>query len=147
MIALDTNILAYASDNLAGERHLQATRLVRSAISVNAAVAEQCLFEFLNMSAVKSKRSMKDALTLAQGFASRLLVLYPPATIIDDVFRLLGRHNLNVWDARMIAVCSSNACKTLLSEDMQDGATYGDVQVLNPFNLANARLLSSVFES
>jgi predicted nucleic acid-binding protein len=145
MIALDTNVLAYATDNIAGERHIQATHLVRSAIIAGAALPEQTLFEFLNFSTVKAKHSAADARILVEQFAATFRILYPPRTILRDVLRLLEHHKLSVWDARMIAVCSANACETLLSEDMQDGGRYGSVTVINPFNASNAAILRKAF--
>jgi predicted nucleic acid-binding protein len=43
------------------------------------------------------------------------------------------RYLLNWWDCPIIASAQIQECPTLLTEDMQDGATYGSVTVRNPF--------------
>jgi predicted nucleic acid-binding protein len=43
------------------------------------------------------------------------------------------RYALNWWDCLIVASAQIQECSTLLSEDMQDGASYGGVIVRNPF--------------
>jgi predicted nucleic acid-binding protein len=68
----------------------------------------------------------------------------PPQTVIEDAFALLSRHRLSIWDARLLAVCAAHGCDYLLSEDMQDGAQYGGVTVVDPFKAANAAIIEQV---
>jgi len=144
MISLDSNILAYAADNLAGPRHLQAEELLRSAHQAGAALTEQSIFELLNVSTIKAKRSTLDTVAIIRELTANFRVLYPPLTIVEDVLRLLQSHKLNVWDARMLVVCAANGCDYLLSEDMQDGAQYGGVTVIDPFKPRNAAIIEQV---
>lgn len=141
MISLDSNILAYSADSMAGPRHLQATGILRSALAAGAVLTEQSLFELLNFSSVKAKRSVPDAVAIIRELAANFRIIYPPLTIVDDVMHLLQSYKLNVWDARILAVCAANGCENLLSEDMQDGAAYGAVRVVNPFISKNGALL------
>jgi hypothetical protein len=46
------------------------------------------------------------------------------------------RYSLNWWDCLIVASAQIQECSTLLTEDMQDGATYGSVTVRNPFAAA-----------
>ncbi len=144
MLALDTNILVYAADNLAGPRQVEAEHIIQSAAKVRAALPEQCILEFLNILLQKIRRSMPDAATLARDLNRNFRVLLPPPAIIDDILRLMSNHRLNIWDARILAVCAANACTVLLTEDMQDGGKYGGVTVINPFNPANAAVVARV---
>jgi predicted nucleic acid-binding protein len=50
-----------------------------------------------------------------------------------------------VFDARLLAVCNAHGCTHLLSEDLQDGARYGGVTVVDPFHPANAAAVESLF--
>ncbi len=46
------------------------------------------------------------------------------------------RYRLSWWDSLIVAAAQLQGCAVLLSEDMQDGAIYGDVTVRRPFPLA-----------
>jgi predicted nucleic acid-binding protein len=46
------------------------------------------------------------------------------------------RYKLSWWDSLIVAAAQLQGCAVLLSEDMQDGAGYGDVTVRSPFRLA-----------
>jgi predicted nucleic acid-binding protein len=141
MFSLDSNILVYAADNLAGERHERAARLLEAAASAGAVLTEQSILEFLNVSAIKVKQAVPGAISIVKEFMAHFHVMFPPRSILDDVFRLMGQHRLSVWDARLLAVCAANGCGVLLSEDMQDGALYGSVRVVNPFAPKNGAFL------
>ncbi|MHB1872818.1 MAG: PIN domain-containing protein [Steroidobacteraceae bacterium] len=51
------------------------------------------------------------------------------------------RYTLSWWDSLVVAAAEAQACAVLLSEDLQDGCSYGTVTVLNPFKtgVAEAR--------
>ena len=44
----------------------------------------------------------------------------------------------------MLAICDAHRCDVLLSEDMFDGALYGGVHVLNPYNAQNSRIIGNL---
>jgi predicted nucleic acid-binding protein len=46
---------------------------------------------------------------------------------------LMLDHGLAVWDAIILATAAEAGCRVLLSEDMQDGFTWGGVTIVNPF--------------
>ena len=108
----------------------------------NVGLTEQSLVEFLDATTRKAKLSLADAAITLRGYLSYFTLLMPQNTIVEDAIALLTAHKLSVWDARMLAVCAAHGCTHLLSEDMQDGASYGGVAVVNPFNPANATLLA-----
>lgn len=142
MLSLDSNILAYAIDQNAGARHRHASVLVQQAASVGAVLTDQSILELLNLSEIKAKRSMADARAIAEELLRHFQLIFPPRNITQRVLDLRQSYKLSVWDARMLAVCGANGCDVLLSEDMQDGARYDVVTVINPFNPANATTLA-----
>ena len=79
-----------------------------------------------------------------RGYLTYFPLLVPHIGIIGDVLTLLDRYRLGTWDARLLAVCAARGCTHLLSEDLQDGAAYGTVTVVNPFNPANAGLIGQL---
>ena len=147
MWSFDTNILVYAADRSAGNRHAASIKLLASAASGQAALNEQSLVEFLHVVTRKLKQPLPDAAKLVQAWLNNFALMTAPATILEDTVQLLTSHSLSVWDAHMIAICRAHGCEGLLSEDLADGASYGGVRVLNPFNPRNAAVLLEALQS
>ncbi|HEY4941788.1 MAG TPA: PIN domain-containing protein [Rhizomicrobium sp.] len=141
MLSLDANILFYAADNTAGARHRTAKQIVDDATVVGAALSEQVLFEFFHASTRKNKITATDAGAVVRTLLQNFILILPHNTVVEDAFALISQHQLSIWDARLLAVCDAHGCSHLLSEDMQDGARYGGVTVLNPFRASNAALI------
>ena len=53
--------------------------------------------------------------------------------ILLQSLELCSRYSLSHWDSLLLAACLEAGVETLYSEDLQDGANYGDVRVVNPF--------------
>jgi predicted nucleic acid-binding protein len=141
VISLDANILVYAADLDAGERRARAREIVRRTSDSHGGLTEQSLFEFFHASTRKGKTTHADAAMTIRDLLQSFVLLLPPRTVVEDTLALQARHGISVWDARIIAVCAAHGCDYLLSEDLQDGAQYGGVTVINPFNAANAPLI------
>jgi predicted nucleic acid-binding protein len=45
------------------------------------------------------------------------------------------RYRLSWWDSLIVAAAQLQGCAVLLSEDLQEGAVYGDVTIRSPFRL------------
>ena len=144
MFALDTNVLVYAADRTAGTRRFAARQIVDRAAPSGAVLTEQSLFEFFRAATRKAKMSFAEAEMVVRKFARDFRIAPSHARVLDDTLALRSRYHLGVWDARLLAVCEAHGCDHLLSEDLQDGATYGTVGVLNPFNPGNAARIAQV---
>jgi predicted nucleic acid-binding protein len=141
MLSLDTNVLVYAADRTAGVRHAAARSIVDRATLLGAALTEQALLEFFHVATRKGKMTASEAGLVVRKFTQEFELLLPQATIVDDTLVLQSRYQLSIWDAHLLAVCNAHGCDHLLSEDLQDGAAYGTVMVVNPFNSANGSLI------
>ena len=53
-------------------------------------------------------------------------------------------HQLATWDAVVLAAAAEAGCRVLLSENMQDGFTWGGVTIVNPFAPSPHRLLDDL---
>jgi len=53
--------------------------------------------------------------------------------VMRTAFALAEQHNLQTYDAIILAAAASAGCELLYSEDMQDGFLWGGVMVANPF--------------
>jgi predicted nucleic acid-binding protein len=61
-----------------------------------------------------------------------------PGIATDEVIVKRGieisvRYQISYWDGAIIAAAEALGAKTLYSEDLSHGQTYGDVEVRNPF--------------
>jgi predicted nucleic acid-binding protein len=60
------------------------------------------------------------------------------AEVLTRAHEIESRFQLNWWDCLIVAAAQAQACTLLLTEDLQDGANYGNVVVRNPFKFAVA---------
>lgn len=138
---IDTNILVYAADPTSGDRHHLAKPLVTAHTARQGALPQQVLGEFLNVGRRISRLDQQDIRQLGLALTMTCMILPTTPDLLFDAFDLAARHKLQFWDALILTVCRANGVTTLLTEDMQDGATVDGVTILNPFAPANrARL-------
>jgi predicted nucleic acid-binding protein len=55
------------------------------------------------------------------------------AQTLADAFALEDRCGVRFWDALMLASANNAGCAYFLSEDLNDGQTYGVVRAVDPF--------------
>lgn len=87
---------------------------------------------------------LDDAAAIAKDLARNFRMLQAHTKIVESALDLRSRYSLNIWDARLLAICDAHGCDHLLSEDLQDGAQYNGVTVVNPFNASNAGLIGQL---
>jgi predicted nucleic acid-binding protein len=141
---LDANVLVYAVDVDAGSRHTIANDIMNRARAANTALTEQAIFEFFDAATRKGKMPLDDAAAITKDLARNFRMLQAHTKIVESALDLRSRYSLNIWDARLLAVCNAHGCDHLLSEDLQDGARYDGITVVNPFNSANASLIGQL---
>ena len=62
------------------------------------------------------------------------------ATLMEG-WRLQDRHRIGFWDSLLLASANAAGCAFFLSEDLNDGQTYGAVRAIDPFRHAPADVL------
>lgn len=138
IVAIDTNVFVYA----AGVKRVAAdeVKIVR-AISLLAALIDEA--EVVVASQVFAE--LHFVLMRKQGLlaseASRKVAQYMavstcvPTTedILISAFELSARHNLQTYDAIILAAAADARCDILYSEDLQAGFVWRGVEVINPF--------------
>jgi predicted nucleic acid-binding protein len=143
-LALDTNILAYAEGIDGTERHAQAMALVARIPQDAGVIPAQVLGELFNVLVRKAGRSRETArdamLSWRDAFSTAPT---EPATILLAA-DLAADHQLGIWDSVILATASQAGCRFLLSEDMQDGFTWGGVTIINPFCETASPMLESL---
>jgi predicted nucleic acid-binding protein len=53
--------------------------------------------------------------------------------VLEGAREIERRHRLSWWDSLIVAAAQLQNCAMLLTEDLQDGATFGAMRVVNPF--------------
>jgi len=135
---LDTNVLLYAYDPAAGQRHVRAQELVLDlARRHQAAISLQVMQEFYVNATAKIARplTVEQAIERLAAF-SRWYVYSPLPGDVAEAARLSGRYQLSFWDAMIVLGASRLTCDVLWTEDLNPGQTIEGVTVQNPFQAA-----------
>jgi predicted nucleic acid-binding protein len=133
---VDTNVLVYAHDASAVEKHEIAKSLIDELwIEKTGVLSTQVLQEFY----VTVRRKVRKPVNIST--AKRWISDYLNWTIIEnDGITLLRamdveqRYQISFWDAMIIQAATQADVTLLYSEDLNHGQLYGKVRVENPFN-------------
>jgi predicted nucleic acid-binding protein len=135
LVFVDANVLLYARDQDAPAKRLRARawlemlwrhRLGRT--------STQVLSEYY-VNAVRKYRIGADE---AWDHVNRYFAWDPrpvDATVMIEARDVQRRHRLSWWDSLVVAAAQLQGCVLLLTEDMQDGASFGTLAVRSPFTL------------
>jgi predicted nucleic acid-binding protein len=135
---VDTNILIYAHDRSAGEKHEIAKGLVAGLWEERTGcVSIQVLQEFyVNVTQKVARPLARDAASQIISDLSQWHVHEPGVNDVLDAIRLQARHQLAFWDAMILASATALGCTTLWSEDITSGRRYDNLTVSSPFGPA-----------
>lgn len=135
----DTNILLYAEDLDAGEKQATAAALLDNHIrSRTAVLSTQVLQEFYQV-ATRKLGVPTDVARQRVVVLSRLDLVLVDLEVILSAIDLQRLRSVSFWDALVIRAAQSAKCAVLFSEDMQDGAVFDDVRIINPLNQPKAK--------
>jgi predicted nucleic acid-binding protein len=134
-VFLDTNVLVYAFDPANPRKQQQARDLIReSGWWISWQVVQEFAHVALHRFAVPLKgKDLADYLEVALWPRCRV---FPSPEIFRQALRWHGETGHRIYDCLILASAMACGAKILLSEDFQDGRSYGSVKVLNPFREA-----------
>lgn len=125
----DTNILLY----LLSADETKANRSEEE-LSAGGVVSVQVLNEFASVASRKLNMSFAEIREALTGIRAVCKVVPLSEQTHDLGLKVAERYGLSVYDAMIVAAALLAGCKTLVSEDMQDGQTIdGRLEVWNPF--------------
>ncbi|MBN1642082.1 MAG: PIN domain-containing protein [Anaerolineae bacterium] len=132
---VDTNILIYAHDYSAREKHTRARDLVRTLWqSGEGCLSIQVLQEFyVTITQKVAKPLTPDAAAQIIADLSVWQVHRPGVEDVLDAIRLQDRYQTSFWDAMIIASAIQLGCRTIWSEDLNPDQVYDTVTVTSPF--------------
>jgi predicted nucleic acid-binding protein len=134
-IFVDTNILIFAYDATAGQKHAIASDILADLWNAGlGVVSTQVLQEFFVNVVQKIQRPVD--IRLAKDIVKDLLkwhVVVNNGESILEAIDIHKRYGYSFWDAMIIAAAIKGGA-FLMTEDLQDGQTIGGVSIKNPFD-------------
>ena len=134
-VFLDTNIIIYAYDLSAGEKHKKAKKIFAelwdSGLGV---ISTQVLQEFFVTITQKIPKTLDKR--LAKDIVSDLLkwdVVVNDGESIIEAIEILIRYGYSFWDSLIIEAAMRGGAGVLLSEDLSHGQIIHGVTIKNPF--------------
>ncbi len=134
-VFVDTNIILYAYDISAGEKHQIAKKILLdlwdSGLGV---ISTQVLQEFFVNVTQKIPKPLNKR--LARDIVSDLLkwdVVVNDGESILEAVEILLRYGYSFWDSLIIEAAIRGSAGALLSEDLTHGRTINGVTIENPF--------------
>jgi predicted nucleic acid-binding protein len=136
---VDTNILMYAHDTSAGEKHARAKALVEELWRDRTGVVSTQVLQELSVNLRKKVRRPLDAKATRDIVADYLTwqVVVNGGESILEAIDLESRYQISFWDALVVQAAHASGAETLYSEDLSDGQTYGSVKVINPLQASS----------
>ena len=142
-VVIDTNILAYAEGIGDAARRDASLELLARLPAGNVVLPAQTLGELFRVLTGKAKCPPDASRVRIQQWADSFEIADSTWSAFQAAFDLTVDHNLQIWDALILAITAENRCRILLSEDMQDGFTWRGVTVVNPYRIPSHPLLAS----
>ena len=132
---VDTNILVYAHDISAGDKHIRSKKLINELWnSSRGSISIQVLQEFYVTVVQKVARPMQPQMAariISDLSAWRLHV--PDVSDILEAIDIQQRNKLSFWDALIICSAKKLGCVVLLTENLNSGQFYEGIKAQNPF--------------
>lgn len=132
----DTNVLLYQWDAADPDKQRRAAEWMKALWSSRRGrLSFQVLSEFYVAATHKIEPAVERE--TARRYVRTLFAWEPvaaDAALVEAAWRVQERLRLSWWDALILAAAHRSGCRTLLSEDFQDGRSYDEVTVVNPFH-------------
>lgn len=135
-VFVDTNVIVYAYDRSAGEKHHKAMEAMKDLWSAgHGMTSTQVLQEFF----VSVTRKITKPLDISSAKAIvKDLLKWKTVTIdgeiILEAIDIHVEHGYSFWDSVIIASALSGGAGTLLSEDLSDKHRIKGIVIKNPFS-------------
>jgi predicted nucleic acid-binding protein len=134
---VDTNIIVYAHDRSAGEKHARAQAVLQDLWQTGAGCLSvqvlQELFVTLTLK-VPQPLSAEDARRLVADLAT-WQIHAPQAEDVLGAIDLQQRYQIKFLDAMILQSAGQLGTKLVLSEDLNPDQDYAGLQVVNPFTV------------
>ncbi len=131
-IFVDTNILLYAHDTEAGEKHQIAKKKIcelwENGLSPSTSL--QVLQEF-SVNLLRKNVPVQDVGLLTEIYLHWEIIV-PNIQLMFLGLELLERFSVSFWDSMILAAAKQAKATVIWSEDFNTGQDYGGIKVINP---------------
>ena len=145
-LALDTNVLAYAEGVNGARMKARAIDLIERLAPESTLIPVQVLGELFAVLLRKAHRSRAQAGAAVLSWGDAFPLIETSTDVLLAAGDLAAAHQLSVWDAVILSAAADARCRLLLSEDLQDGFTWGGVTVANPFAPSRHPMLDALLK-
>jgi predicted nucleic acid-binding protein len=134
-VFVDTNIIVYAYDASAGEKHHKAVEIMKELWnSGHGIISTQVLQEFhVNV----TKKTSKPLAPLTAKEIVKDLIKWKTVIVDEEIILkaidIHNEHKYSFWDSVIIASALEGGAVTLLSEDLSDKHKIKGIVIKNPF--------------
>jgi predicted nucleic acid-binding protein len=132
-VFVDTNVLVYAHDADAGEKHRLARRLV-------AGLWQSKPLPWISVQVLQEMLVTLQRKNVPLAEACRTVEDYAHWRVVENdigLFRAgmteMERWKISFWDALILSAARQVGAMTVLSEDLNDEQDYGGISIVNPF--------------
>jgi len=133
VITADTNVLIYLWDNHAADKMGVAQLVVRALIERSGPLGLQVIGETQNVLSRKLRQPAWQAAQNARYLLSAFAIFRGSEDNASESLTLMAAGRMSYWDGMLVTAARDAGCHVMLSEDMHDGARFGDLEILNPF--------------
>jgi predicted nucleic acid-binding protein len=132
---VDTNVLMYAHDATAGEKHRRARALVQELWQARSGVVSTQVLQELAVNLRRKAGNPLDARATREVVSDYLAwhVVVNGGDSILEAMDVEAKYGISFWDALVVQAANAAGAEILYSEDLSDGQRYGSVRVTNPF--------------
>ncbi len=132
-VFFDTNVIVYSHDrDDIRKRDIASYLLYHAMIMRRGVISAQVLGETYVTLVKKYHRDADEAADEIRQLTQFRVVDLTSALVLRGL-EIKAQFGLSYWDSLIIAAAERASCKVVLSEDLNDGQTYGSVLVMNPF--------------
>jgi predicted nucleic acid-binding protein len=133
-IFVDTNVHLYAFDAAEPSKRVAAQKWRESLWqSGRGRTSFQVLQEFYSQSLRKFPSAKANIRAEIQNLLTWRPVLIN-AAVLEASWAVQDRYRIAFWDALIVAAAQVASCRYLLTEDLQSGQVFGDVEIVDPFS-------------
>lgn len=131
---VDTNVLVYAFDRADEDKRASARRLLSAADPGDLVLSAQVLNEFFVTVTRKLAEPLEvDVARSVVDELSHLEVVPVTSQLVQAGIDRVRRSQLSLWDGLIVEAALDGGCHRLLTEDLQAGQRFGDLEVVDPF--------------
>ena len=140
LVFVDTNVLLYVLDSTDPRKQAAAREWVEALWSSgHGRLSWQVLNEYYENAVRKLRGPAKVVRSTVEGYAEWGLAEWN-LSLLRRGWHWTDQADVSYWDSLIVAAAETTGCRYLLSEDFQEGRSFGSVQVINPFHTEPAAI-------